>query len=84
MVAAAGGLNVPMLLASEIGMLGGILWYILWIAPTLWAGRVAWGEDAWLVVLLAAWFALGLIGLWDSYPWSLEAGWLLAVAHWPG
>ena len=66
--------NVPLLLASEVGLLGGLLWYWLWLAPL---GKIQryWKSDRpWLFVLIMAWFAWGIISLWDFYPWALELG----------
>ena len=71
--------NIPLLLAAEIGLPGGILWYILWLAPPfMLVGR--WRRlSLWAIPFTAAWFFLGLIGLWDFYPWGLESGRLLSV-----
>lgn len=71
--------HVPLLLAAELGLAGGLIWYWLWLAPALSIEKRLRGTHPWPIVLAAAWFALGLIGLWDSYPWSLESGRLLAV-----
>ena len=71
--------HVALLLASEIGVLGALLWYGLWLTPVLTLGKTLRGIGYKLVVLGAAWLALGFISLWDSYPWSLEAGRLLSV-----
>jgi len=71
--------HVALLLASEIGVLGALLWYGLWLTPVLTLGKTLRGIDYKKVVLGAAWLALGFISLWDSYPWSLEAGRLLSV-----
>ena len=72
--------HVPLLLAAEVGAAGGLLWYWLWLAPVLAAGNRLRSGGPWLAALTAAWFAIGLIALWDSYPWALEAGRLLSVS----
>jgi len=72
--------HVALLLASEIGTTGALLWYWLWLTPVLTLGRMLRGIDHRLMVLAAAWLGLGFISLWDSYPWSLEAGRLLSVS----
>jgi O-antigen ligase len=69
--------NVPLLLAAELGVAGGALWLWLWLAPfwLLWRGRAS----PRLVALVGAWLALGVIALWDSYPWGLPPGQLLTA-----
>jgi hypothetical protein len=71
--------NVPILLAAEIGVAAGALWCWLWLAPGRLLDRHARDPSPWPVVLIAAWLALGVIGLWDSYPWALNQGCLLTV-----
>ena len=71
--------NVPLLLASEIGMLGGLIWTAAWLVGigALVRRRRHLTPDG--VAALAAWFAIGIIALFDCYPWSLQAGRLLTV-----
>ena len=70
--------NVPLLLAAEVGAVSAGLWLWLWLAPIrLLGGRLA--TAPWAMALLAAWLALGMIGLLDSYPWGLNAGQLLTA-----
>ncbi len=71
--------HVALLLASEVGAPGAGLWYWLWLAPVLSLEKRLRSPRPWPVALAAAWFALGFIGLWDSYPWSLDSGRLLTV-----
>jgi O-antigen ligase len=71
--------NIPLLLAAEIGTLGGILWYMLWLIPPLMLFKRWRSLSIWAIPLTAAWFFLGLISLWDYYPWGLENGRLLSV-----
>jgi hypothetical protein len=71
---------VPLLLAAEVGLVGGAIWFCLWLAPCLALGNWPRGACPWPVVLGAAWFAWGLIGLWDSHPWALNSGLLLSAA----
>ena len=71
--------HVPLLLAAEIGAVGAVLWYWLWLAPVLTLGKSLRAIEPRIVVMASAWLALGLISLWDSYPWSLDAGRLLSV-----
>lgn len=71
--------HVPLLLASESGFLAGVCWYLMWLAPIfiLWRN---WDHSAiWPIVYGGGWFAFGMIGLWDSYPWNLEVGRVLSV-----
>ena len=71
--------NVPLLLAAEVGLVGGGLWFWLWLGPWLALDRPWHDLNPWFVVLIGAWFGLGVISLWDSYPWGLNAGRLLTV-----
>jgi hypothetical protein len=71
--------DVPLLLAAEVGVLGGAVWTAAWLAgiAALVAGWRRLSPEA--VAALAAWCAIGVIGLFDSYPWALEAGRLLTA-----
>jgi hypothetical protein len=71
--------HVPLLLAAEVGVLGGIVWYWLWLVPVLSIERFWRSNRIWPVVFIAAWFAWCIISLWDSYPWALESGRLFSV-----
>lgn len=71
--------NVPLLLAAEIGLAGGFLWYWIWLFPVFQAARFIKDHDPWPIVFSAALFAFGLIALWDSYPWALASGRYLLV-----
>lgn len=71
--------NVILLLAAETGLLSGILWLWLWIYPMMQLEPHLKQKDVWPVVFIILWFAWGLIGLWDSYPWALETGRLFSV-----
>ncbi len=71
--------NVPLLLMAEVGLLGGGVWLWLWLAPELALARFGRNLTPWLLALIYAWLAWGVIGLWDSYPWALETGRLLSV-----
>ncbi len=66
--------NVPLLLAAEVGIAGGFLWILLWLTPGLALERQWPSVQMWAVTLAGAWFAWGIIGLWDSYPWALNVG----------
>jgi len=71
--------KVPLLLAAEVGVIGGFLWIWLWLTPGLAVNPAARGQNPWLVVVVSAGFALGIIGLWDDYPWALNAGRLCTI-----
>lgn len=71
--------HVTLLLAAEVGVLGGLLWFGLWLNPSRWLSAMA-QRQAWLsVALLIAWLSLGVVGLWDFYPWGLDSGRLLSA-----
>lgn len=70
---------VPLLLAAEIGVLGGAVWCAAWIAGWVALLRRWRAASPELVAALAAWCGLGLIGLADCYPWSLQSGRLLTA-----
>ena len=71
--------NVALLLAAEIGVVALILWYWLWLYPLKSIEYIWRGNNRWTIVIVAAWFGLGVISLWDFYPWSLESGRLLTI-----
>lgn len=71
--------SVPLLLASEIGIPGALLWLfinILVLARFIVLWRKA---EAALLCAMCAWMALALIALFDSYPWALNSGLLLTA-----
>jgi O-antigen ligase len=69
--------NVPLLLAAEVGIFGLAAWLWIPIAATLrlWRDR----RGPWLVAGCAAAGIITIIGMFDCYPWSLQAGRLLTV-----
>jgi O-antigen ligase len=71
--------NVPLLLAAEVGLITGLVWYFLWFFPIAKLGSFWRGNFIWSVVVVGAWFMFGIVSLWDFYPWGLESGRLLTV-----
>jgi O-antigen ligase len=71
--------NVFLLLGAEVGIPGGMIWLWLWIFPMVILKPQLNQKNPWPVVLALAWFAWGLVSLWDSYPWALETGRLFTV-----
>jgi hypothetical protein len=71
--------NVPLLLAAEVGILGGLIWCWLWLVPSMTLVRFWQSDNIFPVVLIATWFAWCSISLWDSYPWALESGRLFSI-----
>ena len=72
--------NVPLMLAAEVGVPGGLAWVWLWIAPlVLLVKRRYHLTHPEIGALVMSVFAVGIIALWDSYPWSLESGRLLSI-----
>lgn len=71
--------NVPLLLGAETGTPGAILWLaIFMIAMSRFFSRII-DQSPWSLALLSACLALGVISLFDFYPWGLEAGRLLML-----
>lgn len=71
--------NVPLLLAAEVGVVGGCLWLWIWISAAgvlLARWRLL---SVWAVSALSAVAVIAVISLFDSYPWSLQSGRLLTV-----
>lgn len=66
--------NVTLLLGAEAGLVAALLACALFLFPIgLLVSR--WPDlSSWSVLFLLATCALGVVGLLDSYPWSLEGG----------
>ncbi len=63
--------NVPLLITSETGVPGGVVWLIFFMMPIV--RFMLQKQSNWQSYpLVAAWLALGIIGLWDNYPGTLE------------
>ncbi len=74
---------VPLMLAAEVGVVGGIVWLVLAAGVGVlfvrqWS-RERTQNDVWGIALLAACATLMVIGLVDFYPWGLNTGRLLTV-----
>ncbi len=74
--------NVPMLLAAEVGILGGGVWFLLAGLGVWWLFRHWNSQHGWLIVGLCAWLALVGEGMFEYYPWGLETGRLLTMFVW--
>lgn len=72
--------NVPLLLASEVGVLGGAIWLVAGPAGLVTLIERRCRLSDWAVAGLFAWLALWVVGLFDYYPWGLNAGQLLSAA----
>ena len=70
--------NVPLLVTAEMGMLGGVLWLWLGLAPIVAAIRGWMAGRRELVSQLAPWVALLTIGLFHGLPW-INTGWRTAI-----
>ena len=57
--------------AAELGLLGGMFWLWLLVTPflALWLRRREAASNPWLAATVAVLFVLGVIGLFDYYPW---------------
>lgn len=71
--------NVPLMLAAEVGVLGGAIWLTIWTFVVLLLIRYWRTANSWAIVTLCAWLAFAIIGLFDCYPWQLNSGRLLTV-----
>jgi len=71
--------NVPLQMAAEIGVLGGGIWLWIWLSTgtRLWQYRHR--ATPWAIASGHAWFAIGIISLFDGYFWALDAGRLLTI-----
>ncbi len=72
--------NVPLHLAAEVGVLGAAIWLLMCIMVGVTLVRRNRSLSTWVIVWLSAWLALGIISLFDGYPWMLNAGRLLSVS----
>lgn len=70
--------NVPLLFASQSGIFAGLAWLLLWCAP-LFSWLASRDRKISPSVLHFAWIGIGLIGLWDNYPVTLENFRLLII-----
>lgn len=71
--------NVPLLLAAEVGIVGGILWLVIALGMVSRFILNARTGDEWLLCAICAFFALSVVSFFDSYPWSLNSGLLLTA-----
>jgi O-antigen ligase len=71
--------NVPLQMATEVGVLGGSIWLWMWLSTgtRLWHYRHR--VSPWAIASGHAWFAIGIISLFDGYFWALDAGRLLSI-----
>ncbi len=69
--------NVPLLIASEVGLAGGALWLFLTLVIAMRFIRHMRRASLWRLCAIAACLASLIISLLDSYPWSLNSGMML-------
>lgn len=70
--------NVPLLVTAELGVLAGLLWLWLTIAPFAAAVRLGRGRWSRLASSLAPWLAVVVMGLFHGLPW-INTGWRAAI-----
>lgn len=70
--------STPLLALAELGLVGGLLWLWLTLAPFVAAARAAQRGDFQPAMHLAPWLALVVMGLWHALPW-LNTGWRSAL-----
>ena len=75
--------NMPLLLTAEFGILGGLVWLWLMLAPLIIAGQL-WSKsqlNLWSLSLTLALLVLAVTDLFDFYSWGWQQGrmmrWLL-------
>lgn len=70
--------NVLLLLTAELGLLGGVLWLGLLVAPwiMLWLRRRELAITPWWAGLSGALAGLSVVSLFDAYVWSAHQGML--------
>ena len=76
--------NIPLLITTELGLLGGLFWLWLMLTPILGA-LITWREQRLTLVglgLTAALVALAVIDLFDFYSWGWNQGRLLRWSLW--
>jgi hypothetical protein len=68
--------RVPLLLATELGPLGGSLWTFLMVAPlaALLSSARGRSADGWLAALTAIPISFFTVGWFEAYPWSSHQG----------
>ena len=71
--------NVPLLLAAEVGVLGGVLWLGLGLVGLIVLATSWRSTRPWAVAASAAWLAVFIISFFDFYPWGLNVGRLLSA-----
>lgn len=71
--------NVPLLLAAELGVLGGILWLVIALTGAARFILHARKGSPLLLCAICAFLSLLIVSLFDSYPWSLNSGLLLTA-----
>ncbi|MGB1254020.1 MAG: O-antigen ligase family protein [Candidatus Promineifilaceae bacterium] len=74
--------NVPLLLASEVGVWGGGVWLGLALLGGWWLMFYWRADNIWLIVGLCAWLALVGESMFEYYVWGLETGRLLTMFVW--
>jgi O-antigen ligase len=76
--------NVFLLATAELGILGGVLWLGLTLAPwiVLWRGRRRVRMTPWLAGLSGALAALTVVSWLDAYVWSSHQGRMLQWLMW--
>ncbi len=70
--------SAPLLALAELGLLGGLFWLWLTLAPFAAAARAALRGNFQPAMHLAPWLALVVMGLWHALPW-LNTGWRSAL-----
>lgn len=76
--------NIPLLVTTELGLLGGLFWLWLMVTPVL-GMLIAWREHRLTLLglgLTAALIALAVIDLFDFYSWGWAQGRLLRWSLW--
>ncbi len=74
--------NVPLLILAELGILGGMAWALLMLAPLIWiiSRRKEPPPDLRTLLWVGPLLVLLFEGLWDFPPWATQDGRILMMA----
>jgi len=80
---------VPLLVIGELGVVGGICWFMLVLSPFVYlvANRKRVGKDAMLLGWSGTLLAVAIVSLMDYFTWARQEGWIFfwaTLGFWAG